>query len=242
MIKKIAISQPMLFPWFGEFEKIAMADIFVHGDAVQYKKGYFINRTTIKSREDKKWLTVPLRKRSSKDKIEHVYIDNRQEWKREHLICLENIYRKAPFKNEMIQLVSEVYAYEWEKISDLAISSIQTVCKYYKLDRQRKFMRGSELNLTQSKSLRIIEVAKKLNSNHYICGSGDQKVGDRYLDHELLETQGIKTYYIKYEMARYTQLYGAFTPYVSILDLIANLGEKIEYLFQSKIYYWKDLI
>ena len=45
----VVISQPMLFPWVGMFEQVALADVFVHYDDVQFSKGSFTNRVQLKT-------------------------------------------------------------------------------------------------------------------------------------------------------------------------------------------------
>jgi hypothetical protein len=41
---KIAIHQPEFMPWTGFFNKMALADLYVIFDHVQFKKRYFENR------------------------------------------------------------------------------------------------------------------------------------------------------------------------------------------------------
>ena len=45
----VVISQPMFFPWVGMFEQIALADVYVHYDDVQFSKGSFTNRVQLKT-------------------------------------------------------------------------------------------------------------------------------------------------------------------------------------------------
>ena len=64
----------------------------------------------------------------------------------------------------------------------------------------------------------------------------------KYLDHELFEINGVKINYMDYKKKPYKQDFGEFTPFVSILDLIANLGEKgVNYICSNAIY-WKEII
>ena len=51
-MKKIVISQPMLFPWIGIFEQIKLSDVYVHYDDAQLPQGRsFINRVQIKTKD-----------------------------------------------------------------------------------------------------------------------------------------------------------------------------------------------
>jgi len=232
----------MLFPWLGEFEKIALSDVFVHGDSVKYKKDYYSNRTTVKAPSGLKWITVPVQKVDSSQKIIDVKIDNTQSWKEHHYNRLKTYYAMAPFKMEMLNLVEDVYSAEHENISELAIASIHAVCLYLNVFPKVGFSRGSRLNITHTKTEGILEILRKLRGSVYLCGMGSQKVSERYLNHELLESERIRVEYIVYRKTAYRQLYGLFNTNVSILDGIANCGRGITSSFLSNCYYWKDLL
>ena len=47
---------------------------------------------------------------------------------------------------------------------------------------------------------------------------------------------------MNYEKKPYIQLNGEFTPFVSILDAIANLGKDASSLICSNAVYWKDFV
>jgi hypothetical protein len=58
---RVVIHQPHFLPWLGYFNKLANADVFVALDNVQYRKGYFQNRTRIRDSVGSwQWLTVPV--------------------------------------------------------------------------------------------------------------------------------------------------------------------------------------
>ena len=56
--QKIISVHQSLFPWAGFFHKMAMSDVFILLDDVQFSKNSFINRSQVLV-EGKKWLTVP---------------------------------------------------------------------------------------------------------------------------------------------------------------------------------------
>jgi hypothetical protein len=61
---------------------------------------------------------------------------------------------------------------------------------------------------------------KSFKCNTYITGWGAKN----YIDYSLFESNDIDIQYMDYEKKEYPQLHGEFTPFVSILDLIANVG------------------
>jgi hypothetical protein len=60
MSKKIAITQSNYIPWKGFFDSIALVDVFVLYDDMQYTKRDWRNRNLIKSPEGTQWLSIPV--------------------------------------------------------------------------------------------------------------------------------------------------------------------------------------
>lgn len=56
----------------------------------------------------------------------------------------------------------------------------------------------------------------------------------------LSEKENISLEYMNYSINSYEQMFGEFTPYVTILDLIANEGKDGEKYINSKSIYWKE--
>jgi hypothetical protein len=79
----------MFFPWAGMLEQMCLADAYVHYDDVQFSKGSFTNRVQIKTAMGVQWLTVPLRDLHLGQRILEVVVDNRQDWRKKHLLTLQ---------------------------------------------------------------------------------------------------------------------------------------------------------
>ena len=62
----------------------------------------------------------------------------------------------------------------------------------------------------------------KLVANDYIFGSQ----GVNYVDIDSFQSKGINVFFQSYEHPSYDQLHGEFEPYMSILDLIFNCGDR----------------
>ena len=63
-----------------------------------------------------------------------------------------------------------------------------------------------------------------------------------YLNHQLFEDAGVRVEYMDYQKLPYEQLHCEFTPYVSILDLIANMGKEGIEVIRSGTIYWKEYL
>jgi hypothetical protein len=216
----VVISQPMFFPWVGMFEQIRLADVYVHYDDVQFSKGSFSNRVQIKTPDGFAWLTVPLAERRLGTAIRDVRIDERQDWRGRHLALLQQIYRKAPHRTDMLSVARAVYDTPTQRLGDLAIATMEAVWRYFDLVEGKRILSATDLTIDGRGSERVLAIVKGLGGDRYVTGHGAR----HYLDHAAFERQGVEVAYMDYRKEPYEQLYGAFNPYVSILDLIANRG------------------
>ena len=133
-MKKIVILQPMFFPWIGVFEQINLSDLYIHYDDVQFPKGksrkIFINRVQIKGASGTQWLTVPVLRKGTQ-LINQVIIDDSQNWRDKHLKTLKQNYSKAPYSEEMFDIVRTAYSLKTDRLSELNIFIIEKISHYF---------------------------------------------------------------------------------------------------------------
>lgn len=233
----VVISQPMYFPWIGMLQQIRLSDIFVYYDDVQYSRGGYLNRVQIKTGQGVRWLTVPLQDFRLGQLINEVRIDNRKDWKRSHFDQLQQCYKAAPFRLDMLDLVDDVFSRSHEVIGDLASASTNALVRYFSgIGDENSFRTSSSLNVPGSSSQRVIDICLALNAKTYLTGHGARN----YLNHEAFEENGVAVAYIDYELDEYPQLHDDFTPYVSSLDLIANCGTEGVSLIKGKHESWRS--
>jgi len=233
-VKRVVVSQPMFLPWIGIFEQIRAADIFVHYDDVQFPQGRsFSSRVQVKAEGGSRWLSVPV-KRDGKQLIRDVKIDTSKNWKESHLGVLRQCYRKAPFGEMALELVESIYALDSDSLSDFCISGIERVAAFLRLECE--FTRSSLYKITTSSSRKLLDIVLAEKGNIYITGHGAKN----YLEHELFESHGIDVEYMQYVLSEYPQLNGEFTPYVSVIDVIANLGELASEFVIAESMNWKE--
>lgn len=217
---RVVVSQPMYFPWVGQLQQVELCNTFVYYDDVQFVRGFF-NRVQIKTKQGIQWLTAPLSHWKRGQLINEIKIDNSQDWRRSHLDQLKQAYLGAPYCADMLSLVESVFARPHTVLADLAIASTEALIKYYpEIEKNCHFLRSSTLQLAGTSSQRLINICSALRASSYLTGHG----ASNYLDHAAFEAQGIPVEYIDYVLDPHAQLHGAFTPYVSALDLIANCG------------------
>ena len=107
---------------------------------------------------------------------------------------------------------------------------------YFDLLKDTQLIDSSALKISGKSTLRVLEIVKTLGGQNYITGHG----GLGYINHDLFEAESIKVSYMNYKCIPYRQSHGAFTPYVSGLDLVANCGRDGRKYICSEPVYWKD--
>jgi hypothetical protein len=227
----------MYFPWVGLFEQIALADVFVFYTDVQYSKGGFVNRVQMKTSSGISWMTVPLHNYRFGQNIEEVSIKPVSQWKGAHLALLRNSLNRAPWLMDAVRMLEEIAETE-KTVAGVSRSSLLSVCRYFGLDQKVRFIEISKLGIPGKGSDRVLAIVKALGGTSYITGHG----GRHYLQHEAFEAAGISVEYMDYRCTSYPQFHGTFTPYVSILDLIAHCGPGGSSLIRSGTRNWRSFI
>jgi len=234
---KVVISQPMFFPWVGFLEQIRLADVYVHYDDVQFSKGSFTNRVQIKTSEGFTWLTATLHTVKLGQPISEVLVDGTGNWRGKHEALLKKHYEHAPYVKDILDIVSAVYSQKTDKLCDIAIASMQALIEYFGIATSTKFLYSSRMNIDGKGSDRVLDIVKSVGGTTYITGHGARN----YLAHETFEEQGVRVEYIDYQKKEYPQLHGPFNPYVSALDLIANMGKAGVEKICSGTKHWKEM-
>lgn len=214
----VAIHQPQYLPWLGYFDKIERCDTFVFLDNVQFKKNEWQNRNKIKTAEKWQWLSVPVIHKFPQN-INDVEINNTVPWGKKHLNALITNYSKAPFFKEHIEFFEETYEREWRLLSDINVHIIRYLVKALGISG-KKLELASQYESREGRTERLLDLCHRLGADGYLSG----KDGAKYLDVEEFEKRGIRVIFQDYEHPSYSQLFGDFEPYLSVIDLLFNCG------------------
>jgi WbqC-like protein family len=225
----------MFLPWAGLFEQVRLADVFVHYDDVQLPQGRsFMSRVQIKSANGVAWLTVPLDHARSGKLLRDVLLFSGEDWRGKHLKTIRHAYAKAPYFDLMFEVVEKIYSRQTDHLSEFNINAIEQLAQWLGLSPQ--FMRSSEMEVGGASTQRLVDLCKLIDCDTYVTGHGALN----YLNHEKFEEAGISVRYMDYRKVPYRQRHGEFTPYVSIIDAIANCGEQARDLLCSEAVYWRE--
>ena len=174
-------------------------------------------------------LTVPvLIKGRFNQKIYDVMIDISQKFEKKHFNSIYSNYKKSIFFKYFDVELEEIYKNEINKLVDLNIRLIEWVSS--KLGINTKFVYSSQLDTDGSKTELLVNICKIINADHYISPAGSKEYIDQ---NNLFIKSGIKLSYQNYKHPTYSQLYGDFIPYMSVIDLLFNEGKKSLELIKS---------
>lgn len=213
--------QPTYLPWLGLFHKIAISDLFVSYNQVQYQVDNWNNRNKIQTRVGVKWLTVPvLHKNHLNTTINSIRIDNAAPWRRKHWKTIQHAYGKAPYFKNYADFFEHIYSKEWIYLSELNEEMLKGLL--YILRIRVPILSAKDYNFQGEKSDRVLDMCKQLNAREFIFGA----LGKEYAKVDDFQKAGIKISFQNYSHPSYTQPGGGnFTSHLSIIDLLFNCGE-----------------
>jgi hypothetical protein len=216
-MKKIAIMQPYFFPYIGYFQLINSVDEFIIYDNIQYTKKGWINRNRILCNESDKLITLPLKKDSDfKDVFERKLSDTWIDDRNKILNLIKTSYRKAPFFNDVFEIVQKCLLYDDQNLFNFIFNSIKIINEY--LEIKTKMIVSSSVNIDHSlkSKHKVIAICKEMHATTYINSIGGI---DLYDKDEFLENQ-IFLNFIKSNSLNYNQFDNEFIPWLSIIDVM----------------------
>ena len=223
--------QPVYLPWLGLFHKIAISEYFCIFDIAQYQTKDFNNRNKIKTHTGSIWLSVPVESNNHYEKkLSDIKIVNNG-WNRKHFKSIDLAYRKAPFYSNYIGEIEKIIASKtYVYLADLNFATLEFGLKSLGLDIP--IVTASKYNFIGEKSALVLDMCKKLGATNYIFGAQ----GIDYADIDSFQENRITPYFQNYKHPVYPQLHGEFEPYMSIIDLLFNVGPKsLEVLLSGNI-------
>lgn len=172
---KIAIMQPYFCPHIGYFQLVDAVDTFVFYDDVQYIKGGYINRNTL--RDDNRF-TIPVSKKDvrSMKKINEIKINWENRFFKKFPKTLDSLYKNSKNYKEVILIIEKLFNNRSQTMSELACNSIKLFSEH--LGIKTKFLKSSELKYSkaESRASNLINICKSQSHTHYINSIGGQKL------------------------------------------------------------------
>lgn len=215
----VSISQPRYHPWLGYFQRIAVSDLFIYLDTVQYTPRDWENRNKVKTERGWTWLTVPVNYRY-RALIPEVTVDNSQPWQAKHWGTLQTYYSSTSYFHLYAKQLKNIYfEHTWHSLTELNLALTDILCESLELLKPN-FMKASDIKVQGKGSELILNLCKNVGATVYLSGSQ----GRNYLDEAAFTAAGIQIKYQNYSHPIYTQLHGEFQPYMAAIDLLFNCG------------------
>jgi len=215
----VVISQPMYFPWVGFLSQLSMANTIIWLDDAQFSKGSFTNRVQIKSPNKIIWLTCSLKGKGTNQIINKLELSNLD------IVPKQRNQIRDCFKNSLYQFDAlNAFDNTWtehKNLSKTIIKSTQALCDSIGIELPAQYF-ASNLNIPGRGSERVKSLVQKVGGDAYLTGHGASK----YLDHKCFESVNIAVHYMRYQDYNWQQVGDKFTPFVTGLDLIANVDKE----------------
>lgn len=219
--KKVAILQSNYIPWKGYFDIINSVDEFILYDDMQYTRRDWRNRNKIITPQGELWLSIPVdvkgkyyQKIKDTKVVDHDWVDNH--WK-----ALKMNYSRAKHFTEYADTIMSVYesCREEEYLSQINYKFIVQICKL--LDISTKITWSMDYELVDGKTERLAALVKSAGGDYYLSGPAAKD----YIEENVFKEFDIELAWMDYAGYKpYTQLSKEFNHYVSVLDLLFNMG------------------
>jgi len=215
----VSINQPAYMPWLGYFHRIAVSDLHITLDHVQFEKNSFTNRNKVRTATGWSWLTVPVRTggRFGQLTIEKVEIAD-QGWRRKHWDTIRFAYAKAPFFAVYRDLFEDLFAREWPLLAPLAEATTAPLCDALRIATRR--ISSAELAVAGAKGEFVLNLCRAVGATTYLSGP----LGRGYLDPAAFQRAGIALLFHDYRHPQYRQAFPGFEPFMAAADLLFNHG------------------
>jgi hypothetical protein len=230
----VVISQPMYFAWPGFFEQMALADVYIWLTDTQFSKGSFTNRIQVKLDGDRKWMSIPLKDKGTNTLIDDL-MPGSESWRASHRDLLRQSFKAAPAAADALAIFDQ--AVSEERLVDCLIASAELPGRALGV-LPPKILRSSAMDVGGRSWQRVLYLVKAVGGTHYITGHG----AAQYLDHEEFERQGVDVEYMDYSLAEWPQPDGHFTPYVTVLNLIAAAGGDARTYLSPRTVSWRTFL
>lgn len=215
--KIVAGHQPNFFPWFGYFEKMLKADVFVFSDDVRYPSRNFVNRVAIPIGGSVHQWALPVRRGGDERIVEKHYVKDEK--------TLAGVLKTARYNlgglphgadiEHFLDVFAEAYR-RYETLADLNIATIEAIARALSINTPT--VRGTELGLERFRATeRLLKRLELLDADAYLSGQGAHD----YTDVELFAASGRRLIWIDYALG--PKLLGSDLPY-SVLVSIARHG------------------
>ena len=213
--------QPTFLPWIGYFGLMQAVDEFVLLDHVAFDKRSWQQRNRIKTPAGPLWLTAPvITKGLSGQPINEVMLQkDSPDFPGKMIKTIEHNCKKASFYSEYAPAIIAILEGGHDRLCDLNIALIAHFRDVLRI--ATPLVSSSSLGIDGKKAGLLAAICMQRGADHYFSPPGAKDYIDASDD---FAKANIKVSFFTYDHPVYNQLHGAFEPYMSIIDLVFNVG------------------
>ena len=200
----LSAHQPNFFPWLGYFVKVAISDIHVILDDVEFSKNNWINRNIIDTGKES-YLTIPVSKSDTSKPINQVRLGQEYKFSINKIIkTLDHQYKKSDSLTFIRDLLSESKDKNFIFLSELNLFYLTNVFKFFEISTS--ISKKSDLNLDTdlNPSTLLTELCKKYDCSNYISGVGSKSYIDesKFISRQIsvTYTEDLQSLFEKYNL------------------------------------------
>jgi hypothetical protein len=225
--------QPYFVPYLGYFQVMKEVDTFVLTDNYEYSKGGWINRNRVIIQDEVRFLTIPLQAGSDYSTIKEKKI-SKDFVVQKSLNLVGEGYRKRPYFLEVMPLVESIFRCSERNLFEFLVHSLKEVAGTLEINTNIKLTSQFDLDPCLSGQEKIIKICGELGANQYVNLPGGKAIYDKNIFHE----QEIDIQFLKMHDFIYDQGVDFYSPRLSVLDILFNLGisrTSVDFLNQYSI-------
>lgn len=203
-------------------------DEIIFLDDVQFEKRSWQQRNKIKDSKKTLYLTVSVNTKGKfSQNINDVLINHNFETLDKILKSIYFNYKSSDYFDLYFKEFENIFSNKTEKLIDLNISLINKINDFLEINNN-KIILSSSIKSKKKKFDLIYDIFNKSEATELLSTIGTKK----YFPDTLPKKMKVKFYeYI--EKNTYKQLYGEYTPNLSIIDILFNLGPKTKDLIKK---------
>jgi len=228
----LSAGQPYFAPYPGFFEKILASDVFVVLDAVQFPRGTtWLSRNRFKNDRGTLWLTAPVRKKGlGLQPIDKVRLLPDDRWRHKHLAALKSAYARAPWFADHLPWLTDLLSGRHEHLLELNMAVISHLAAHFGITT--RIVRQTALGTSNTGPALLVEICRKVGADTFLA----QQPAAKYLDPMAFDRADLGLRFFRPGLAVYPQLWGAFVPNLSSLDMLFNCGPRSAEILSQRRY------
>lgn len=228
---KVAIMQPYFLPYIGYFQLIKAVDEFIIYDNIEYTKKGWINRNRILVNGVDAYISLPIKKDSDYLMVNERFLA--ESWdvdKKKIFSKIRESYRKAPFYNQTIEVVEQIFKYDDKNLFGFIYNSLLILLQQLQISTSINISSSLQINHALKNKEKVIALCKSKHAKVYVNPIGGLGL---YSKDQFL-TNCIELQFIRSNPIEYKQFNNTFVPWLSIIDVMMfNSPEQINQMLDK---------